>query len=268
MIFRNITYIMNVVATILGLLLLHSCNKDNPAYNRENVKGTWIVTQYDGTPLDMRDYTVMTFDKDFNVTYWGIQSKGTGDYQWGNNLLGYDIYCCDLAIFGTYSGIYGYLSPVSTHQEYLFSSVEDSLMTISNAVYQINDAYITPPFSDMTMKKIHSKYASTDSLAGVWQFLTKDGQEYNNHRIQFHADGKLVIYHQDNPGQWVPMGDKDYFNKYEDFLPLTIWSNEEFGEVNHWSVNCFRIENCMPKSGTMTLFDQYSEYKLSFISAN
>ncbi len=265
---KAISYINVVVASILMMLPLHSCNSENPAYNRENVKATWIVTHYDGNPLDMSDFTIMTFDDNAQVTYWGVQSKGTGDYQWGNNVLGYDIYCCDLAIYGSYSGLFGYITPVDTHQEFIFSSNEDSLMTISNAIYQINDAYITPPFSDMTMVKLSSHYASVDSLSGIWQFLTKDSEEYNDFRVQFHADGKLTLMKQGQPGEWIPMGANDYYNKYGTFLPFTLWDNPEFGEVNHWAVRCFNIEECMPKMGVMTLSDRHSEYRLSFISSN
>lgn len=257
-------------AMSMALLMLSSCSNENPAYNRENIKATWIVKYYNNQtlPLAMRDYTVITFDNSFGATHWGILSKGTGDYQWGSNALTYDVYCCDLAINGTYSGLYGYITPVTTHQEYIFSSVEDSVMTISNAVYQINQAYITPEFTDMTMEKITSKYASLDSLAGVWQFLERDGKEYNDYRIQFLSDGKLSLFKLSPDNQWVLMEGDNYFHKYDYFLPLTLWSNEEFGTVNHWDVKCFEIVECTPKMGTMTLTDHTSEYKLSFISSN
>lgn len=57
---RHIALTVSVLAAAAWLAV--SCNSDNPAYPRENLKATWIAYMLDGTDLDERDWHVMTFN--------------------------------------------------------------------------------------------------------------------------------------------------------------------------------------------------------------
>lgn len=75
-----------------------SCSGDNPAYPRENLKGTWLVHTWDGTLLDERSWNVLTFSSSGSVTWAGVITMEDANYQWGDNTLYYDVYCCDLSV--------------------------------------------------------------------------------------------------------------------------------------------------------------------------
>ena len=59
-------------AVMIAAGMAVSCNQESPAYNRENLKATWIVDTYDGNLLDERNYTVMTFTSSGTVVYEGV----------------------------------------------------------------------------------------------------------------------------------------------------------------------------------------------------
>ena len=188
---RNYTAVFMCAVIVIAVCVITSCNRDNPAYNRENLKATWIVDTYDGNLLDERDYTVMTFTSSGTVRYEGVLTLDSANYQWGENTLRYTIYCCDFSINGLFSGLYGYLDQVSTRQEYSFIVSQDSLMTLGVESYSINGTEVTPEYTQMTMRKIPLDYAVADTLYGVWQFNTKNGGEFMNYRVQFQPENVL-----------------------------------------------------------------------------
>ena len=63
--------VLCVVMIAAGMAV--SCSQESPAYNRENLKATWIVDTYDGNLLDERNYTVMTFTSSGTVVYEGVR---------------------------------------------------------------------------------------------------------------------------------------------------------------------------------------------------
>ena len=65
-------YIVLLSAILTCGLCAVSCNRENPAYNRENLKATWLVHTLDGSPLDERSCTVMTFTSSSTVTWAGV----------------------------------------------------------------------------------------------------------------------------------------------------------------------------------------------------
>lgn len=256
-------------AVMIAAGMAVSCNQESPAYNRENLKATWIVDTYDGNLLDERNYTVMTFTSSGTVVYEGVLTLDSANYQWGENTLRYDIYCCDFSISGVYSGLYGHLEDASTRQEYSFVLSEDSLMTLGVESYTINGFDVTPEYSEMTMRKIPLDYAVADTIYGVWQFNTRNGEEFMNYRVQFQPENVLSMSVRSGENSWDPVGNgEDYYRLYEDYLVMTLYDNWEFGTTGKWDVKCFLIDSISAASGRMTLSSGPDEYVLSYISSN
>ena len=269
MLFRHGYTVALLCAVIFAAGMTVSCSQESPAYNRENLKATWIVDTYDGNLLDERNYTVMTFTSSGTVKYEGVLTLDSANYQWGENTLRYDIYCCDFSISGTYSGLYGYLNGVDTYQEYSFVLSQDSLMTLGLERWTLGGEETVPEFSQMTMRKLPSTYASTDTIAGVWQFLTRGGEDFSSYRMQFAADGSLTMSSRSGENSWTPMGTgEDYYRLYDNFLALTIYDNPVFGTPSKWDVKCFEIESISDSTATMSMHSSGESFTLSYISTN
>lgn len=261
--------IVLLCAVLFSAVLLHSCNADNPAYPRENLKATWIADTYDGVLQDERNYTVMTFSPSGTVTYAGVLTLDSANYQWGQNTLNYDIYCCDLSIRGKYSGLFGCLQEMETYQEYSFVVNEDSLMTLAVDSWSMGGVETEPWYSQMTLRKIPSTYSRADTLYGVWQFNTRNGEEFSDYRLQFLSDGVLYVSERTGENSWATMGDStDYYSLYHDYIALTLYDNGAFGTPGKWDVRCFSIDSVSGRSGRMAVRSGSDEYMLSFISAN
>lgn len=246
-----------------------SCSGDNPAYPRENLKGTWLVHTWDGTLLDERSWNVLTFSSSGSVTWAGVITMEDANYQWGDNTLYYDVYCCDLSVYGYFEGLFGHLTSLETEQEYSFIQNEDSLMTLGVESWKTEGVEMTPEFSQMTMRKLPSTYADVDTIAGVWQFNALDGADYSDYRIQFHSDGMLTVSSRTGENSWHAMGGGgDYFRLYDDFLTLTVYDNEAFGTPSKWDVKCFQIDSISSATGSMAMHSSGRAYTLSFISSN
>lgn len=267
---RRLWSIVLLSAVFCVLVLPVSCSRESPAYNRENIKATWLIDTRDGNLLDERDWTVVTFDKSNVVTWSGVLTlDDTVGCQWGDNTLMYEIYCCDFSIYGTFTGLFGFVDQVVTTQQYDFVHSEDSLMTLGLSSLIIGGQEVTPEFSQMTMRKLPSTYAVTDTIAGVWQFNTRDGADFSNYRIQFQGDGSLIISSRTGENAWQPMGGgEDYFRLYDDFLALTVYDNAEFGTPSRWDVKCFQIDSISSQTGSMAMHSSGQHYVLSFISPN
>lgn len=263
----HITPLLSVIVCALAFSV--SCSKENPAYNRENIKATWLVDTRDGNRLDERDWTVMTFDNSNTVTWEGVLSLEDIGCQWGSNTLIYDIYCCDFSIYGTFSGLFGFVDQVVTTQEYDFVHSEDSLMILGLKKLFIDSQEVTPEFSQMTMRKLPSTYADVDTIAGIWQFNTLDGADFSGYRVQFNDDGTLTVSLRTGENTWQPMGGgEDYFRLYDDFLAMTLYDNAAFGTPSKWDVKCFQIDSISDLTGTMAMHSSGQSYTLSFISPN
>ncbi len=246
-----------------------SCSQENPAYYRENLKATWLVHTHDGNLLDERSWQVITFESTGTVDWAGVLTLPDANFQWGENTLLYDIYCCDLSVHGGYEGLFGYLTSVETEQEYSFIVAEDSVMTLGVDSWKVNGTEVTPEFSSMTMRKLPAGFAETDTLAGIWQFNTRDGADFSGYRIQFLTDGTLSISARTGENSWQPMGGgEDYFRRYDDFLALTVYDNSAFGTPSKWDVKCFQIDSISSATGSMAMRSAGQSYTLSFISAN
>ena len=266
---RHSCHISLLLSVLVCTCTAVSCNRENPAYNRENLKATWLVHTLDGSPLDERSCTVMTFTSSSTVTWAGVLTLEDANYQWGENTLLYDVYCCDLSVTGTFDGLFGYLAPMETAQEYSFVHHEDSLMTLGVERWMTGGEEVTPEFSQMTMRKLPASYSATDTIAGVWQFITRGGEDFSSYRIQFASDGGLTLSSRSGENDWTPMGaGEDYFRIYDDFLALTLYDNPVFGTPAKWDVKCFRIDSISDSTATMSLRSAGESFTLSYISSN
>lgn len=265
--FRHIALKLPVMLSAAWLAA--SCSGDNPAYNRENVKGTWLVDIRDAAELPERDWTVATFNSAGTVVLEGVLTQEDANFQWGNNTLMYEIYCCDFSIDGNFSGLFGFSGDAGTEQEYYFVDSRDSLMTVGIESLLIDGVEVVPEFSQITMRKLPADYAAVDTLAGVWQFNTRDGATFTDYRIQFHNDGALTVSSRTGENSWTPMGGgEDYFNRYDNLLALTLYDNAAFGTPAKWDVRCFQIDSVSIPSGRMAMRSAGSSYTLSYISSN
>ena len=68
--------VLTLSASAFLLCLCHSCNRENPAYNRENIKGAWIVYALDGTELSEQDWNVMVFSSAGTVLHFTEYQTG------------------------------------------------------------------------------------------------------------------------------------------------------------------------------------------------
>lgn len=256
-----------IFAVILFSLLFVSCNKDKPAYNRENIKATWLVHSIDGNELSVRDCYFMTFDNASRVTYYGISTTDTG-YVWDSNRLRYEVYCCDLTIEGEFSGLFGYMTPISVSAGYDFISHEDSAMVLGVRKYAVNGSEVTPEHSRFSMKKLPQKYAATDSVSGIWQFNTKNGEEFVNYRVRFGNNGGFMFYTKIGENEWSEGNGTDTYSLYDKFMAVTLYDNSVFGTSSKWDVACFIIETASKTTNRMVLRYGEDSYVLSFISAD
>lgn len=261
--------VLTLSASAFLLCLCHSCNRENPAYNRENIKGAWIVYALDGTELSEQDWNVMVFSSAGTVTYSGVRSFGDGNFQWGDNTLMYDVYCCDLSVSGTFDGLFGCLTPVETVQEYSFVHNEDSLMTLGVERWTSGGVDTEPEYTQMTMRKLPASYAAVDTIAGVWQFATRAGEDFSDYRIQFGNEGVLTLSSRTGENSWTPMGSgEDYYRLYDNLLTLTFYDNPVFGTPSKWNVKCFRIDSISDSTSTMSMYSSGEVFTLSYISSN
>lgn len=263
---RHIIPFLAVAATIL--CLFYSCSKENPAYKRENLKGTWLMYAVDGNTLDERDYTVMTFSSSGTVLYEGVLTLDSANYKWGDNTLRYDIYCCDFSISGQYSGLFGFLDEVSVYQKLSFALMEDSLMILNVDSCLIDGVQTQPEYTGMTMRKLPMTYAVADTIYGIWQFNTRNGGDFSNYRVQFQPEGLLVMSVRTGENSWDQMGSEDYYRLYDNFLSMTLYDNDMFGTPGKWDVKNFLIDSVSAASGRMYLRSGGDEYMLSYISSN
>ena len=245
---------------LLSLPLLISCNKRSPAYYRNNMIGTWIMDIVDDEKLNESDYTVMTYNNMFELQCMGKKADEDGNFVWGEDKLTYNIYCCDFAIYGKRDDVY-------IRQEYDFVSAEDSLTTLEIRLNSIDDNECDAGFKTITMRKIPNSYYKADSLYGIWQFKTRNDEEFSDYRIQFSQNGSLSFYIRGENNEWSSPSNADTYNKYDDFMALTMFNNPVLGKEGMSVVAGFLIETASPKTGIMKISSGNNKFELSYISA-
>ncbi len=257
-------------------ILITSCEQDNPAYFREHLEGTWLLNTYDGQKVPLNEYLAMSFDNQSyttigNLECYGIKSMydsaGNLCHKWDKNKFKYDLYCCDIKITGEFSGLFGYMTPVSMIREYNYISSTDSTVVLDLVFYAMGGQEVSAPYSTMSMDKLIDKYAAPDSISGVWQFKTRNGEEFTDCRIQFKDEGALNFEFRVGENEWESRSNEDYYNLYEKFVALTVKDNAIFGKEGTWGVTCCSIDS-LKQNVSMVLSTQTDKYTLSYISPN
>lgn len=253
--------VKSAILTLLALcLLIIGCNPVSPSYNRENIKGGWIVNATDENPLPIEQWSVMKFNDDYTITVESIVDTSGVDPQWGSNTLSYSVYCCDMNIFGNIAGIWGFNSktPIDIKLEYALST--DTLTTLAITSAKVKNKEITPSISNFTLKKLPAKYDASDSLYGIWQI--------GEYRMQFKPLGELVLYTKSGGNQWEQMGSDESYRKYGSFLVITTTDNPAFGKKGATVSKMTVITILSPSRGIMEFKDDNSSHTLTFISPN
>lgn len=233
--------IPGVILLLLGISI-SSCNKVSPAFNRENIKAAWIAPS--------QNY-IYLFNNDNGVTISGIQNLSDGNYKWktSENLY-YNVYCCSLEMSGTITGFFDIPTSMSIKFGYDIQKQKDSLLIIVPTQYDFNETPVDPGYTELRMDKLPNKYAAVDSIMGMWEVKTKDGASYDEFRLQFDNAGTMVYYFKNEAGEWTERRkigtEDDYYNKYSDFLALTVYDNDVLGTAEKWNVHLFSIDSLSP----------------------
>jgi hypothetical protein len=225
---------------ILQIIILPSCTRQNPAYNRENIKATWIVEKYDGEEIALSKRTTYTFDKDGGLIINGIKNSGEDNYKWGKSaLLNYKVHCCNLEINGSLEGFFDISTSYKVSQNFEIVRQKDSSLTIKVISYKIDDNDVDPSFTESTLTKLPSTYSKAESLFGLWEY---DGSAYNPFRIELRSSNSLKFYiKSDDTLSWELVSKDDYYNLYYKFIALTLFNNPVFGVTDKWRVATLKI---------------------------
>ena len=259
------------ILILLGLsaAIAVSCNEHGPSYNRENMKGTWVVDKYDDEELPMEEWEVHTYDNSNGLEMWSLLSRENGDEVWGSNKVYYEIYCCDVKINGTVSGVDGIVSQVYTEQEYDFATSQDSLVVLRTKKYLINEIEVEDVFKLRSQRRLPSTYSKTDSILGVWQLNFRDLEEMDeNYRFSFNSSGTVIIYEEVAENEWIPMSTTDKYYLYGGFRVMNLADNAVFGEAGRTQGVHFRIDYACPKISKMILYSRGHEYILSYVASS
>jgi hypothetical protein len=251
------------------MIVFSSCSDYNPAYNRENIKATWIAEIKDGVKIaDCAQRKIYSFNKSGSVILSGKKNMGDGNYKWGESTLSYSVTCCVLDVSGTAAGIFDISDNIKLDMSFDIVKQKDSLLIITPTKYLINEQDIAPDYTNLQMRKIPSKYASVDSISGVWEVKSRNGVSYNAFRVEF-SDKNFAFYYKDSFGNWSSraVGEEgaDFFNLYYDFLAFTLYDNLVLGTSSKWSVSCFDIIKASPYEGVLDFSSENDSYHLELV---
>jgi len=237
------------------MTLLYACTAERPAYNRENLKATWLVNVYDGDTVDARLWTIYTFDDKQTLTIAGVSTDTEGNNRWETSTMSYSAYCCDLHINGTLNGFFGIPISYKLKQNFSFIDSQDSLCILELMTNQINGEDVAKTYNRVTMTKLPKGYGEPDSLLGIWQTQFRDGEKFDICRLKFEKSNKFTFSVQDSSGLWIPSGDgKDKYYLYSDFAVLDLYDNEYLGTEGKYDVACMTDIIASPKSLSLMSF--------------
>lgn len=247
------------------LFFVVSCNEKDPSYNRSNIKGTWVVDNYDGNKVTQNNKVVYIFKKDNVLDIEGVADLGEGNYKWGKSSgLYYFVYCCSLDISGKINNLMGFPPSVQISHRYDISAQTDSTLLIRPIQYSLNNVITDPGYALVGMNKVRKTISYADSLSGTWETATKNGVGFTACRFEFFKGGKYSFYTKDSEGVWSPkMDDDGTFVCYGDFLVLSFFNNFYFGKANKHNVSSWNISKASPKEGVMEW--KSGEETISFI---
>jgi len=250
------------------LLTMVSCSKVKPSYNRENLKGDWVVRVYDGVKVDPDRWMIYEFGSNGALEVTGIRNMGDGGYDWDSSRLSYEAYCCDVSYAGDIKGFFGI--PVSAYleREYDFIESEDTLVTLELSAERLNGEVVYSDHNRVTMTRLSSDYSSTDSLSGIWQTSTRDGEKFEEWRMEFYKNGVFAMLTQSGTGRWISVGESGgTYSMYDDFAAVTVKDNEYIGIPGHQDVVMFTDIRATPSASRMSINIHECEYVFTFVAS-
>ncbi|MFA6676796.1 MAG: hypothetical protein WCS34_04310 [Bacteroidales bacterium] len=241
---KKTLYVVSVILICFSLLLT-GCENDNPAYNRENIKGTWIVYALGDRVLTPDEYYICDFSTDAStLNISAVKDMGDGSLSWGTSSVTYNVYCCSLKIYGEIDSI----GPLGATQydintEFSFETSEDSLLVIKPETYQFDNTDVEPTFTSVKLKKLYRLYSASDSLSGTWELTSKDGVDDSSFRLIFDSEGGIQYMIQDGETDtWTEDVSKAAtYSAYQSFIAISSDSNSELGSDLVSTVKCWDL---------------------------
>jgi len=218
---KKTLYVVSVILICFSLLLT-GCENDNPAYNRENIKGTWIVYALGDRVLTPDEYYICDFSTDAStLNISAVKDMGDGSLSWGTSSVTYNVYCCSFS----------------------FETSEDSLLVIKPETYQFDNTDVEPTFTSVKLKKLYRLYSASDSLSGTWELTSKDGVDDSSFRLIFDSEGGIQYMIQDGETDtWTEDVSKAAtYSAYQSFIAISSDSNSELGSDLVSTVKCWDL---------------------------
>lgn len=259
------TYILSGIALLLLTLTAQSCRKQEPWYNRENIKGAWVEYAKDGVEIPFGQELIYIFTNNTSLQICGISQDTDGNARWtifGDN--SYYVYCCEMDVNASgLQGIMGHQAEFGYHQVFDFPEHKDSTVTLRSIGYELDGQPSDPGYKTLQMTKLSAFYDKPDSLIGKWEF---DNENLKDVMLDFKAENKVDIYTKAD-GMWkLYTTDADQYHVYDDRLMLTTFDNEIFGKKGKWAVRIFRGMYASPYYGDMVMKSEDKEYHLTKVT--
>lgn len=253
---------------IVSLLMISSCSKTKPSYNRENLKGDWVVRVYDGSVVNPDRWKLYSFGEKGSLKVTGIRNLGDGDFEWGSSDLLYEAYCCDVSYGGDIRGFLGISVSAYLERDYNFIESRDTMVTMELVSERLNGEDVYSDFNRVTMTRLSSEYSSTDSLQGIWQTSTRNGEKFEEWRMVFYSDGSFVMMTQSGSGRWTPVSEEDgSYLVYDDFAAVTVFDNGYIGTSGHQDVAMFTDIFAAPSLSRMSMIIDEEDYEFTFVAS-
>lgn len=230
---------------IICLILLGgvcSCERDNPAYNRENIKAFWLLKTTDGSDLSLSQLSFYKFDANGKVLYGApfITDEGA---LWKEVTLDYIVDCCTLTIRSDeVKEMYKISSTFSLSENWDIKDQKDSTLSIELIDRIIDGVPVDINPKRIYMEKVDESSTFATKIEGVWEVIQKDGSALNDFRIEFQKDNSLIFYSKEND-LWVAKEDnRGLYYIYNEYLCLNQFNNTYFGEEDRYSLNICTVE--------------------------
>lgn len=265
--------LIRIGVIIVFSLLILSCTKVNPAFNRENIVGSWVFDTKDGVVIPEKEYIIYTFEKGIGATrlYWdGVINLGDGNNIWGQEQLLYEVKCSDLEIRGTISGFDNIVTAAFIQREYEIIEQKDSLLTIKPISFMSESSAVDPGYTQASMRKLSKSVALAGSIVGTWEVISIGSENINTFRLEF-LEGEILYFYLKQPnGAWLLQDviPENYYNTYPKIVVLTLNDNDLLGKADKWDVAFFNVVSLSTLSKEMILSKDGVEYTFTMVEAS
>lgn len=192
--------IVHLLLLIVPLLL--SCEKEEKDFDAL-IRGTWINTEIDGTPVLTDETFVLSFRSDGTELYAKGFNIDENNRSWiENSAYTYSVRGNTLVIDGTDVDHHVY------HMEFLIESLSATSLSYTVKTFSI-DQTDYPDTKKYTCRKAAANYSS--AFAGVWygRCTTDGAADTQYHYWEYFPDGSFHYYYQNENLEWVKKSDND-----------------------------------------------------------